>query len=237
MGPSIEEELEKALEQLLQKKIVLQAASRTDRGVHAQGQVVNFFTDRLLDFREINALLPPDIRILTLAEVSSSFHPTLDVIEKTYSYAISPADFQNPFERHYSWHVFHPLNVALMKEAALLIEGTHDFQGFTNRKLNDTYKNTTRTVNKIEFFEYPDDYLKIQITGIHFMYKMVRNIIGTLVFIGCKKLPIHVIHDVLNNKNRALAGITSPAHGLTLINIKYDDSFKLPLNFPEKPCH
>lgn len=227
MGPSIEEELEKAFKQLLDEKIILQAASRTDRGVHARGQVVNFFTEQAnfdqLHFR-LNDILPADIRILSLSEAESSFHPTLDVIEKTYSYAISTTDFQNPFCRSYAWHVFHPLDISLMKEAALHIEGMHDFQGFTNRKC--TYKDSIRTVNKIEFFEHSKEDLTLQITGNHFMYKMVRNIVGTLVFIGCKKLPICVIHEVLNNKKRALAGITSPAHGLTLMKIKYDDNFK-----------
>lgn len=233
MGPSIEGELEKALKKVLNTEannIVLQAASRTDRGVHAQGQVINFFIEQKIDlnqlYQQLNIVLPIDIRVHFISEVPISFHPSLDVIEKTYTYAISTTDFQNPFLCSYAWHVFHPINLPLMQEAASCLEGTHDFKGFTNKKCKDVYKDSIRTVHRIKFLEHSKEYLKIQITGNHFMYKMVRNLVGTLVFIGCKKLPIHVIYDILNNKKRAFAGMTAPAHGLTLMNINYDSSNK-----------
>lgn len=228
MGPSIEEALEKVLEQILQHKVVLQAASRTDRGVHARGQVVNFFTDRRVElkklFLQINALLPKDIRVLRVSKCHPSFHPTLNALEKTYEYRLSTSPFQSPFDRLYAWHFHKPLDLALMQEAALLLEGTHDFRGFTNQREGPSYKNSIRTIHKVSLSQEGEN-LKIAVTGKHFMYKMVRNLVGTLVFIGCKKLPIHVIHEVFSNKKRAHAGMTAPAHGLTLMHINYDDNF------------
>lgn len=226
-GPSIEEELQKAIEKVLQYPVILQAASRTDRGVHAAGQVFNFFLKEPKDLQkfqfQLNCILPKDIRILQLDEVPLQFHPTLDVIEKTYVYNVTASPFQMPHERHFSWHVYSPLNLTLMQEAAVLLQGTHDFKGFSNRKLDELYSDTHRTIKEI-VIEQKGTQFQFIITGNHFLYKMARNIVGTLIFIGCKKLPIYVINEVLEHKNRACAGVTPPAHGLTLFHIRYYDN-------------
>lgn len=224
-GPSIEQELQTALEIILQHPVLLQAASRTDRGVHAGAQIVNFFLEKPhADFQkfqfQLNSLLPKDIRVLAIECAPPHFHPTLDVEEKTYRYCITAAPFQMPHERHYAWHVYYPLDFSLMQKAAPFFEGTHDFKGFTNRKPDELYSDTSRTIQKINM-EQQGNAITFTITGNHFLYKMVRNIVGTLVFIGCKKLPVNVINEVLMHRKRTFAGITAPAHGLTLINIKY----------------
>lgn len=225
-GPSIEQTLENVLETILQQQVKLQAASRTDRGVHAHHQVVNFFSNKSFCFEkfqfQLNSMLPKDIRVLEACHMREDFHPTVDVKEKTYVYTITASAFQMPLARHYAWHVYYPLNLELMKEAVTHIIGTHDFKGFTNRKIDETYENHVRTIHEISFNEYGDQ-IQISIRGNHFLYKMIRNIVGTLVYIGCKKLPIHVINDLKIEKNRTLAGITAPAHGLSLFNLKYKE--------------
>jgi tRNA pseudouridine38-40 synthase len=227
VGPSIEQTLQQVLETILQQSIVLQAASRTDRGVHAHGQVVNFFSDKpILNFEkfhfQLNSMLPKDIRVLEVSKERGSFHPTIDVLEKTYVYTISASFFQLPIDRHYAWHVYYPLDLALMKEAASHLIGTHDFKGFTNRKIDEVYEHHVRTIHDISFVQNGDQ-IQISISGNHFLYKMIRNIVGTLVYIGCNKLPIHVINSLMTEKNRKLAGITAPAHGLSLFKLKYKE--------------
>ncbi len=225
-GPSIEQTLQHVLETVLQHPITLQAASRTDRGVHAQTQVVNFFSDKPLNFEkfhfQLNSMLPKDIRVLTIANERDDFHPTLDVAEKTYVYSITADFFQMPLDRHYAWHVFYPLDLNLMKEGASQLVGTHDFKGFTNRKIDEIYEDHIRTIHDISIVQNGNQ-IQIIITGNNFLYKMIRNIVGTLVYIGCKKLPIHVINSLKLEKNRTLAGITAPAHGLSLFKLKYKE--------------
>lgn len=225
-GRSIEQTLSNVLETILQQPITLQAASRTDRGVHAHAQVVNFFSDKPINFEklqfQLNSMLPKDIRVLEISEEKDDFHPTIDVLEKTYVYTISSAFFQMPHDRHYAWHVYYPLDLELMKEAAMQLIGTHDFKGFTNRKIDEIYTDHIRTIQDIGFTQKGDQ-IQISISGNHFLYKMIRNIVGTLVYIGCKKLPLHVINDLKTEKNRTLAGITAPAHGLSLFNLKYKE--------------
>ena len=224
-GPSIEETLQHVLETILRHPVTLQAASRTDRGVHAHCQIVNFFSNKpILNFEkfrfQLNSMLPKDIRVLEAETAHEDFHPTVDVKEKTYIYTISASPFQMPIDRHYAWHVYYPLDLGLMEDAADHLIGTHDFKGFTNRKIDEPYENHVRTIFDIRIATEGDKIL-ITISGNHFLYKMIRNIVGTLVYIGCNKLPVHVINNLKIEKNRMHAGITAPAHGLSLFNLKY----------------
>lgn len=224
-GPSIEGELEKALHQILQETVILQAASRTDRGVHALGQVVNFHTEKtIIDFDlfliSVNAPLPKDIVVLDAKEEKMDFHPTLKAASKLYSYDISNSRFQLPCSRFYSWHVHVPLNFEKMEAAARYLEGTHDFKSFCNAKINEDYDDHVRTVSKIEL-KKEEERIVIEITGVHFLYKMVRNIVGTLVYVGCGKIEVEDVPEILKKKDRKAAGVTAPAHGLTLVKINY----------------
>jgi tRNA pseudouridine38-40 synthase len=225
-GPSIEETLEKSLEQILQEKITLQAASRTDRGVHATGQVVDFHTTKpITDYSKFligaNALLPPDIAVLEAEEAQPEFHPTLNVVSKTYEYAICYGRVQLPQHRLYSWHFHYPLDLAKMREAATKLEGTRDFSAFCNQKNNEEYENHIRTVHSIIIEPSEKDRLLIRITGNHFLYKMVRNIVGTLAYVGCGKMTAEDVEKVLGLHDRTLAGVTAPAQGLTLSHVTY----------------
>jgi len=219
MGLSVEEELEKVLQQILRHPVNLQAASRTDAGVHAEGQVINFFTDSALELdrlqKSLNGLLPDDITVLALQEAGPQFHPTLDTRGKEYHYSLCLGKSQLPFHRKFSWHCPYPLDIAAMQEAAAHLIGRHDFTAFTN----EPQENNVREIHKIEIVP-EDDRLKIIVAGNNFLYKMVRNIVGTLVYVGCKKLDS--MPAILTGKDRTLAGICAPAHGLCLKQVYYD---------------
>jgi len=221
-GPSIEGTLEKILEQVLQEKIHLQAASRTDAGVHALGQVVNFIASKFppkLQY-SLNSLLPKDIVVRDLELMPEYFHPTLDCRGKEYHYGISRGSYQLPQQRHYAWHVHAPLDLEAMSQAAKLLVGQHDFAAFTNAKKNEVYEDTIREVKSIELLE-ADDQLKIIICGNNFLYKMVRNLVGTIVYVGMGKLTLSAISSLLTSHDRTQGGITAPAHGLTLKEVFY----------------
>gem|GEM_PF-50434 len=234
--PSIEETLEKSLAKVLQYPVKLQAASRTDADVHAEGQVVNFFMakpyvsrtkktgDTDLDKLKfiLNCMLPRDIAIVSVEEAPIDFHPTLDSIKKEYWYSICNSSMQLPFHRNTSWHFPYPLDLDLMRKAALSLLGTHDFSAFCNAfKIAD--RNPICHLEKIEVSKLPQRQVRIAICGDRFLYKMARNIAGTLAYIGCGKLKPDSIVEILNNKDRQFAGITPPGFGLTLKKVYYPE--------------
>lgn len=225
MGPSIEETLQLVLEQILQHPTPLQAASRTDAGVHATGQVVNFFTSKSMDLQRFqksaNSLLPKSLVIRAIEEMPFSFHPTLDCIEKEYRYFICYGKTQLPSHRFYSWHVPYPLDFSLIEQASSLLRGRHDFSAFCNTKKNAHYSDFTREVTKLEKIDLETDRFYFCIRGNHFLYKMVRNLVGTLVDVGKGKLQVDCIHEILESHTRSKGGITAPAHGLFLYEIFY----------------
>ncbi len=227
MGPSIEEQLQTALETITRQPIVLQAASRTDAGVHAEGQVINFFLENdEIDLSKLlislNQLLPHDIAIVELEEASSDFHPTLDAKGKEYHYTVSYGQVQFPRHRFYSWHTPYCLDLKSMKEAARFFIGEQDFSSFCNVKKNDRETNFVRTIHGVDIVELPEKQLRIIIRGNRFLYKMARNIAGTLVAVGRGKiLPPSAISGIFAQKDRTLAGPSAPAHGLSLFRVFY----------------
>lgn len=213
-GPSIQEELEKAIFHICGEKVLPEAASRTDRGVHAQGQVIQFSLNGMKEPNKLllglNAVLPSDIRIKSLER--KEFHPTLDARGKAYHYQICQGLAQDPTLRLYSWHFPYPLDRDKIDRASKDFLGTHDFSAFANEKEKDPIC----TVESISF-----DGTFFQIRGDRFLYKMVRNLVGTLVYIGCGKIPTDAIRSILAAKDRKLAGVTAPAHGLYLHQVFY----------------
>lgn len=223
MGPSIEAALEKALEQILQEKITLQAASRTDRGVHAEGQVINFFSQKSpLDLsrlhRSVQGILPKDISMNAMERATLDFHPTLDCKAKEYEYLICNKSVQLPFHREFSWHYRYPLNLDLMQQAKSVLIGTHDFSAFSNERTNDA----VRTIYSIDIKVLADEQIYISVIGNAFLYKMMRNFVGTLVYIGCGKIPLEKLPAILASRDRTQAGMTAPACGLCLKKVFYE---------------
>ncbi len=220
-GPSIQQTLNTTLSHLLQQTIQCEAASRTDRGVHARGQIVQFFTSNHFDphrlLRALNGNLPPAIRILEITIVPNTFHPTLQATAKHYSYQICNGITQLPFYQRQSWHYPYPIEIKALHHVAQSLVGTHDFQAFTNQPQPDS----TRTIFNISITPLEHNRLRIDIIGDRFLYKMARTIAGTLANIGSGKLPQDIIEELFQNKNRSHAGITAPAKGLTLEQVFY----------------
>jgi len=224
-GPSIEESLETALFQVLQQPVVLQAASRTDAGVHALGQVVNFkLQNDEIDLKRlvksVNSLLGKKISILSIEEVEESFHPTLDNEGKEYLYTICNGPTQLPFHRNTSWHFPYKLDLELMRKAAELIEGYKDFSAFCNERSQFT-RDPFCLIEKISIHPLDEMRLCISIKGSRFLYKMARNIVGTLAYIGSGKIPLSDVQKILESGKRINAGVTAPAHGLMLSQVFY----------------
>ncbi len=227
--PSIEETLEKALSKILQHEVKLQAASRTDAGVHAEGQVVNFFTPNPM-MRELpkatfvfrlNGCLPKDIAVISAEEMPDGFHPTLDATRKEYWYHICNSATQLPFHRQTSWHIY-SLDRDAMREAAGHLIGAHDFSAFCkDRRLWD--RNPICNLEKIEIEDLPHERVRISLTGDHFLFRMARNIVGTLAHVGCGKIEVDKVPLILKGLDRTQAGVTAPAHGLTLKRVFYKE--------------
>ncbi len=220
-GASIEAELQSQLEKILRHPIDLQAASRTDRGVHARGQVVNFLTTKHpLDLSKlkisVNQFLPREIVVISAEMAEPSFHPTIDCTGKEYCYFLCYDTVQLPEHRYYSWHTPGPLDIEKMKLATQLLTGKHDFSSFCNVKKNASYSDYERIVNLLQIDELEGKRLCITVQGNHFLYKMVRNIVGTLVYIGRGKIELNALPSLIQSEDRTQIGMTAPAHGLFL---------------------
>jgi tRNA pseudouridine38-40 synthase len=229
MLTSIEEALENALKRILKfPPQQLQAASRTDAGVHASAQVVNFFTESPIDLsllkRALNGTLPKEISVLHAKEMPLEFHPTLDALKKEYRYYICNTSVQLPFHRNTSWHVPQARDLDALQCAAHHLLGIHDFSAFCNeRKLYD--RNLVCHLEEISLSTLPSQRLCLSVIGDHFLYKMMRNIVGTLVYVGKGKLSEQEMLPILQSKQRTRAGMTAPAHGLCLHRIYYKDNY------------
>lgn len=224
IGLSIEGCLQAALKQILQEEIVLSAASRTDAGVHAQGQVVHFFTNRSLCLYKLqgslNSVLKDSICVLNIEEAPMHFHATLDCTEKEYWYHMCLGSVQNPFFRRNSWHFPHFLELDYMQKAAQILIGEHDFSAFCNKR-SSWDRSSICHLKNLSISMLSKERVRFIIVGDRFLYKMARNIVGTLVYIGCGKLALNLTSNLLLNKDRSQTGITAPAHGLLLKKVCY----------------
>lgn len=221
-NPTVQEEIEKAIERITCEFSSVLGCSRTDAGVHAENYVCNFTSNTSIDcFRlplALNAVMPKDIRIYRAEDVPMEFHATLDATEKTYKYLVKNAAHQNPFLRNYAWHYPHTVDVDLMKSVIPHFCGTHDFTSFMCT--DSDAKSPVRTVKSLSV-EQKDDLLEFSITADGFLYNMVRIIVGTLIYVGNQKIPAEDIPMIMDAKDRRLAGVTAPAHGLRLYRIVY----------------
>ena len=221
-GPTIEGALQATLKQILQEKVELRVASRTDRGVHAERQIANFTTQKqTIDLKRLkkslNQMLPLEIRIWKVEEVDENFHSSIDAIGKEYHYFLTTTPLQLPFKRHFAWHFPHPLSFDAMQKAAPFFLGTHDFKALYNAN-EPRPTDMICTLHRLDIFQSEHD-VRFEIFGNHFLYKMVRNIAGTLVYIGAGKIPAEEAPLLLKQRDRTRTGITAPAHGLLLKKI------------------
>lgn len=221
-GRTIEGELNRCLSELLGEEIHVTGASRTDAGVHALCNIAVFNTNAKMPADKIsyalNQRLPEDIKIRHSCHVSEDFYPRKRKSIKTYEYKIQHGIFPIPTMRLYSYFVYVPLNLHLMREAAAYLEGTHDFKSFCSTA--STMENTVRTIYKIDIEEKGEE-IAIRISGSGFLYNMVRIIVGTLLEFGQAKYPTEQMREILAAKDREAAGPTAPAKGLTLVDYAF----------------
>lgn len=222
-GVAVQEVLEKALSQLYGYELHVLGASRTDAGVHAQGQRAALRLeqnpiplDRLP--LAINAYLPKDVVVTFAEEVEDGFHPIRNAVEKTYEYIVYNAPYIDPRYRDYCYFVSTPLDIDKMRQATGFFIGRHDFKAFC--ATGSERKSTIRTVYSLTV-ELDGDLIRIEITGDGFLYNMVRIIAGTLVEVGQGRIPVDSIPKIIQSGKRDLAGRTAPAGGLTLLEVAY----------------
>lgn len=221
-GVTIESELNRCLSALFGEEISVIGASRTDAGVHAMGNLAVFDTNARMPAEKIayalNQRLPEDIRIQRSEEVASDWHPRRCESRKTYEYRVYRGEFPMPTKRLYALFLYHPLDVERMREAGAYLVGEHDFKSFCRTRSWE--ESTVRTIYELTVEERGRD-LIIRVRGNGFLYNMVRIIAGTLLEVGEGKRKPQDVRDILEARDRAAAGPTAPAHGLTLVKYEF----------------
>ena len=214
--------LEEALRVLTKEEVRVIGSGRTDAGVHAQGQVANFLSNTTIPQERfplaLNSLLPSDIVVWEAEDVPREFHARFDAVKKTYRYTIYNCRHLSPFWRHYAYHVPVPLDLEKMSAGARAFQGTHDFRGFCAR--DTAVKDFVRTIYACRV-ENEGPLVTITVTGDGFLYNMVRIMTGTLIEVGLGKRRPGEIPDLLETKERKLAGATAPPQGLCLWSVEY----------------
>lgn len=225
-GTGVQEKVESALAKLFPSKPRLHSSSRTDTGVHALGIVAHFevlateckmMAHKLV--LALNAWLPEDIRVRAAERVPAKFHARFDAKGKQYRYFVWNHTAMNPLIRGTVWHVPRPLDFGAMRAAARLFIGKHDFKSFAASR-NYEMESTVRAVTRCDV-KKNGPLLTFTIEGDGFLYKMCRGIVGTIVQVGLGKFPAGEIKTMLAQKDRRVAGMTAPAHGLVLWKVFY----------------
>ena len=222
---TIQEKLEKIICIIIKENISLIGSGRTDAGVHALGQTANFKCQNPLQIpkflKSLNGMLPLEIRIIRVEEVSLDFHSRYSAIGKCYHYHLCLDPVQLPFSKNYSWHIFQKFDVELLKKAAKLFIGKHDFTSFANEShKGSASKNPVRNLYRLDVIEEAGG-VRLEFEGDGFLYKMVRNIVGVLHEVSIGKRDISQINEIFASKDRRKAGKSAPPHGLFLVEVFY----------------
>jgi tRNA pseudouridine38-40 synthase len=219
---SVEETVRGAVQKILDHEVKIYAGGRTDAGVHAMGQVANFFTEKGIGttnlVRGLNSLLPRDIRAWNANDEVDSFHARYSAKSKTYVYCILNQPHNSPFLSRYVLHAPYSLDVSSMKEAMRHIKGEHDFSAF--KKKDEVYKSTVREITRAGVAT-KGRVIFVIVEGTGFLRYMVRNIVGTLLLVGRGKTDGEGFGRILASGEREQAGPTAEAKGLFLRSIKY----------------
>jgi len=219
-GRTVQQEMERALRELLQEEITVTGSGRTDAGVHARGQVCHFDTDNPMPgrmmMRGVNALLPRDIVVREIEEVPQEFHARYGAMERTYRYYISQVP--TALERKQRWYVGHPLDVAAMQRCADAIIGEHDFGAFCRV---DSSAKHFRCVVKAATWQRSGTDVVFEISANRFLYGMVRALVSTMVDVGRGKISVEEFVDILQSRQRSRASSSAPPSGLFLEVVRY----------------
>ena len=219
---TIQEIMENTLLKFTSEKTPIIASGRTDSGVHALGQVANFKTASQIDdisFKKaFNSLLPKDIVIKDAVTVDDNFNSRYSAKSKVYRYSILNRLYPSSFDYRYSWLIRQPLDLDAMREASSFLIGNHDFSSF--RSSTCEAKDPVRTMIRLDI-KSDRDMILLYFEADGFLKQMVRNIMGTLVYVGNGRFKPQTMKKILENKNRTSAGPTAPPQGLFLVEVKY----------------
>lgn len=223
--PTVQAELEKAVERITQHAARVVAAGRTDAGVHASGQVVHFKAPWLhapSDLRQaLNAVLPKSVAVAEVSRAKAGFHARYSASSRWYRYDILNTATRSPLLERFALHRSRPLHAPAMHEALQDLVGSHDFRAFAAGEPEDatTVREVIRTSCRRD-----GDMVRVCIGANAFLRHMVRRIVGTALEIGEGRKPVDHMKRVLASANKALAGPTAPAKGLYLVRVKYPAS-------------
>jgi tRNA pseudouridine38-40 synthase len=237
-GSGIQDAVEAALKSFVGQPVPVVCAGRTDAGVHATGQVVHLDSpvrrDRQAWVRGVNSHLPRSVAIRWARDVPDDFHARFSAVNRVYEYWILNDPVRSPLHEERTGWVFQPLDVAAMHTAAQALLGTHDFSAFRSAECQAA--SPVRELRRFEV-ERLGRLVHVRVAANAFLHHMVRNLVGTLVYIGIGRHPPQWALDVLTGRNRAAAAPTFAACGLYLARVEYDQAFDLP-NGPEAgvPC-
>ncbi len=222
-GRAVQDEIEKALRQILQEETRIVGAGRTDSGVHARGQVASLKTSSAVDTNKLlsglNGVLPEDICVHSVEVVTESFHARFGATRREYSYTICLQP--TAISRRYSWHVKYPLTVDLLHSSAAEIVGRHDFTSFC--KHESEVENRVCEVMQSKWEAIPGGLL-YRIAADRFVHGMVRSLVGTMVDIARGHFPPDAMPGILAALDRRKAGTAAPARGLVLERVEYPPS-------------
>jgi len=218
---TVQGELERALEVVTSGKTRVHGAGRTDRGVHARGQVVSFEVEWRHELTELqralNAILAADVAVLEIGLAPEGFHPRYSALRRSYRYTVLNRPCRSPLRRRSAWQVARKLDVGLMAEASRCLVGTHDFGTFGQPPEGE---NTVRTVFRAEWHA-KGPRLIFDIEADAFLYRMVRSIVGTLVKVGWGQISPKEFAAMLQARDRSLVRKVAPGHGLCLMRVEY----------------
>jgi tRNA pseudouridine38-40 synthase len=227
IGLGVQQIVEEAIAKIFQQQIRIHGSSRTDTGVHARAMIAHFDLpeDRLrMPMNKValalNAQLPEDIRVMEARQAAEDFHARFDATGKQYRYFVYNHPAMDPLLRRQAWHVPQKLDLAAVRKAATYFKGKQDFAAFANNR-NYAMETTVRTLFRCEL-KKAGPILTFIIEGDGFLYKMCRGIVGTLIQCGAGKFPPTDIAKMLAAKDRRMAGMTAPAHGLVLWKVFYE---------------
>lgn len=224
-GRTVQGELEKALAQINKDQFTrIHPSGRTDAGVHAAEMVLHFdYTKTIPEeglFKALNVLTPDDISVLRLERVANDFHARYQATGKTYSYRVDNNPVKNPFTRNYMLHHPYPLNLEKAEEALTVIIGTHDFSSFCSMKTDKENKIRTVYQATVEVDETTNEWV-FTFYGDGFLYNMIRIIVGTVLEIADGRREVKEMKEILEARDRNVAGPTIGPEGLRLEKVDY----------------
>jgi tRNA pseudouridine38-40 synthase len=227
IGTGVQGKIEAAFGKLFPSVKRIHSSSRTDTGVHALGMAAHVEIPRA-EFKmpparlalALNAFLPDDIRVLSAVRVPEKFHARFDATGKQYRYTVWNHPAMNPLLRTRAWHFPMKLDLAAMRAAAKSLIGRHDFRCFAGTRSYEM-ESDVRTLTRCDL-KKSGAQLTFIIEGDGFLYKMCRSIVGTLIQVGQGKIPLAKVENIIASRDRRIAGMTAPAHGLVLWKVFYE---------------